>query len=1065
MGYILGLDLGPTSIGWAAIELDDKKEPVKIATLRDKAENGVGFVETPAIGSRIFPAGVDNLNQGQREEPKNKKRREKRSTRRRLRRAGARRKELVDLLVKKGFISGHQAVEKLQLKDPYEIRATAVSEKVELEDIARIFLHFAKRRGFKSNRRQPEDKDAKASEMKQAKERLAQELNGRTLGQFWNEKVAKPKQIPLTAIRNRRGRYQWVAERKQYQDELAAIWQKQAPFYPTILTKDFYDVLSVLLFKQIRFELSNRKKKKIIGTCELIPGKPRCPWANRKAQKFRLLQKVNDLLVNEQPLAREERGKLVEALSIEKEMKFDKIRKLLWGDGGQNKRFNLEYKTNDKIVGNAIDSMLCGGAFFDKKVWLKLDEQQKDAIWDILCEYLDEKIEKQDVERKISEKYGLTFKKGDWRGKLKEPTGYCSYSKEALDKILPGLEEGKNLDEAKKELNKKDHKQTELLPLPTKDNGISIPNPVVRSMLFQLRKVVNLLVKEKGLPDEVVIETIKEIKANKERRQEIIDEQDANQKERENTEKEIRERRGWGDDVEVSGTDILKYRLWKQQDEYCPYSCTKIPPTTLFTRDTEMDHILPYSMSLDNAMDNKVVCFSSANQDKGQNTPISWLGETSERWQKIFDAYNHGAFGFSEGKWERFCTRNEDIADKYMSRRLLQDAAYIAREVREYLYRLYPADKAKQKVRTTKGGITAELRNLWSLNAILRDGEIGPKNREDLRHHAIDAAVVALTNQGQIQRITKKLQQNWPKRPKYAEITEPWDGFGVELAKAIGQVKVSHRVQRKVKGALHQETNYALEKNGKNKDKYITRKALSGITPSFAEQICDDKIREMVLERLAQHDNDPKKAFTDTEPLYLPNEKDPEQPIPIRSVRVWVSSNNMISLKNDIWVEPGSNHHVEVFRAKKVKNVKDRKKYENKLIRKIHTVWEVSQRIENAERQKKTVKNVIITKENPFPEIFEEVEFVMSLSIGEAVLMKNRKGQEVLARAIKMSYGSDRPTAIDILFAELSLTRIEETVNKKTEKAYRITSMAEFEDMVIKKVTIDPLGRIRRAND
>jgi hypothetical protein len=189
------------------------------------------------------------------------------------------------------------------------------------------------------------------------------------------------------------------------------------------------------------------------------------------------------------------------------------------------------------------------------------------------------------------------------------------------------------------------------------------------------------------------------------------------------------------------------------------------------------------------------------------------------------------------------------------------------------------------------------------------------------------------------------------------------------------------------------------------------------------------------------------------------------QPIPIRSVRVWVSSNNMISLKNNIWVEPGSNHHVEIFCVKKVGNIKDKKKYENKLVRKIHTTWEVAQRIESAERQKKIVKNVIITKENPFPEIFEDVEFIMSLSIGETVLMKNRKGQEVLAKVVKMSNGSEQPSGIDILFANLQLSRIEGIVNKSTENAYRIRSMEEFEEMIVRKVTIDPLGRVRRAND
>lgn len=1046
MGYVLGLDLGPTSIGWAALELNENGEPFQIATVTDKDETGETQIRIPAIGARLFPAGVEKLNQGKQEEPKNKTRREKRSIRRRLRRAKARRMGLIDLLIEKGLVANREAIQALQKRDPYEIRAEAIERKIELEEIARIFLHFAKRRGFKSNRRQPESQDAKATEMKLAKERLAKELNGRTLGAFWNDVKAKPSEVPLNAIRNRKGRYQWVAQREQYQDELARIWKIQSAFYPNVLTKDFYDKLSLLLFRQIPFELTTRKKKKIIGACELLAGKPRCPWADRKAQKFRYLQKINDLRVNERPLTIEERQKLADALALRKELRFDDIRKLLWGEAGDDRRFNLEYKTNDKIIGHVIDSILTGPSFFDKKAWLRLDDEQKDSVWKILREFLAENIAKQNVEEQLFEKYGLRFKKDNWTEKLTEPRGYCSYSREALEKILPGLEAGKSLYDAIRDaFSTKGRKESRLLPLPVKENGYSIPNPVVGSMLFQLRKVVNLLIKEKGLPEKIVIETTREIKAGKERRQEIIREQDANQKEREKTKAAIRDMMGWSDEVDISGTDILKYRLWKRQNEFCPFRCSKIPPTILFTRETDLAHILPREMSFDNSMENLVVCYAKENQDMGMNTPISWLGEGSERWETLCDAQRRNAFGFSAEKWERFCTRNEEIAEKYLNRRLLQDTAYIARAVRDYLKSLYPAQDAEQKVRTTKGGVTAELRNLWGLNSILRDGESGPKNRADLRHHAIDAVVVALTNPGQIQRITKKLQQNWPRRSRYAEIAGPWEGFEQDLANAVEQINVSHRVQRKIKGALHGETNYALEKHGKNKGKYITRKSLSDLTIPLAEKICDPTIREMVLRRFAEYDNDPKAAFE--KPLYLPNHIQPDKPMPIRSVRVWKTSRTMLPLNDTVWVEPDNNHHVEIF----IERGRD-----SKCICKVCSMWEAAQRIKN--------KQPIIAKKHPKN---EKAEFFMSLSKGETVFMKGKSGQVGLVRIIGISGDPEDPTKIDIEAKPIHLAdvKLEKEAKNALRKEWRIHTLKRFDRVVLRKVTIDPLGRIRRAND
>ncbi|MEJ5259700.1 MAG: type II CRISPR RNA-guided endonuclease Cas9 [Anaerohalosphaeraceae bacterium] len=1053
MGYILGIDLGPTSIGWAAFDLDENNEPVTISTILDKDEKG-NWIKCPALGARVFPAGVDNLGKGKQESPKNLNRRLKRSLRRRLRRAKARRKAVVELLIKYGLLKDLQHVETIQQVDPYEIRARAASSKVELFEIARIFLHFAKRRGFKSNRRQPLTKEKNSSEMKEAIERLDRELDGKTLGQFWYERRTEN---PRTAIRNRRDQYRWIAQRKHYIDELTRIWTIQAPYYPAVLTKEFYDELTLVLFAQIPFELSNRKKKKIIGTCELITGKPRCPWAERAAQKFRLLQKVNDLLVDGYPLSPRERKVLIELLTVKKELSFDQIREKLWGPEGAKKKFNLQYKTNDKMLGNEIDSLLVSAAFFDKNRWLNLEESHKDEVWRILREFLDEKRTKQQVEAVLANQYGLHFKRDEWPEKLKEPEGYCAYSREALEKILPALEQGKNLYEAVQQAGfSRKMRQLNFLPLPVKENGFSIPNPVVRSVLVQLRKVINLLIKEKGVPTEIVVETAAPMKASKLQRQEILENQAKNQQERDKARQAIREMMGWEPDVDISETDVLKYRLWKSQKEYCPYTCRKIPSYILFTREVEIDHILPYSMSLDNSLENKVVCFASANQDKKQNTPISWLGEHSERWEQICEFHFHNAFGFTDEKWDRFCTRNEEIAEKYQNKRLLQDTAYAARVIRSYLQQLYPPQEAEYRVRTTKGGITAELRNLWGLNAVLRDGGAGPKNREDLRHHAVDAAVVALTKPALIQKITKTLQQNWPQRPSLAPIAEPWEDFRNQLKQAVQSVNISHRVQRKVKGALHQETNYFLEENGLWKGKYITRRQLAKITQEEAERICDPHIRGLVRQRLYEYDGDAAKAFET--PLLLRRNPD----IPIYSVRIWNTLSNPILIRessgetlrpftNKVWVKSEENHHIEFYKAKNAGG-------KTVFLCLPCSMWQAAQRIKN--------KQPIILKRFLSSD-YQNAEFIMSLSKGETVWMKGKSGQVCLVRVTGISGDPENPKKIDMEAKPIHLAdvRLEGEQKNALRREWRLTDLQRFPERILQKVTIDPLGRIRRAND
>jgi len=1027
--YVLGLDLGPSSIGWAVVKTDEKGDFCGLAAIKDSNNN------IPAIGARIFPAGIDNINQGQREEPKNKKRREARSVRRMLRRRRARKLKLLSVLTANKLMPVGDKEREYELnKNPYELRAKALCEKTSLFEVGRVFLHIAKRRGFQSNRRQAE-KDAEAGLVKEAIERLAQEIGDKTLGQFWAAKHPKPGEIPLEAIRNRRSNYHWIAQRQQYRDELNRIWQKQSEFYPKILTNKLKEQISEIIFRQIDFELSNMKKRKVIGTCTLIAGKPRLSMSNRKAQEFRLLQKVNDMKVFRKGREiRFDRQKLYEELMISKDRDFKQIRKLLGLN--EDDRINLEYKKSKKLIGNQIDGMLTGNKFFGKKTWVPLNEQQKEAVWNELQQYLrNSNISAEQIAEKLKNEYGL--KVGDMAAleKLSEPKGNLNFCEEAVNKLLPYMREGKDLYEAIEKANfVKGWTQQNFLPLPSKDNGINISNPIVTTVMFQLRKIVNALVKELGKPGKIVIEFARELKASKDLRKEIVEEQAINQDERERCTQRIREYHRWDEDVQVPATDILKYRLWERQKEFCPYSLIKIGVEKLLSTETEVDHILPYSMSLDNSMNNKVVCFARENQAKGQNTPIDWLGETSERFIKITDAMEKGMFDFDKAKRERFFVHNEEIAEKYTPDRLLQDTSYIAREVRSYLKRLYPASEAEKCVKTTKGGITAELRNIWGLNAILRDGELGPKKRDDLRHHAIDAAVIAITEPGMIKKITDRLQNNWPRRPSRTAVDEPWNGFGLELARAAEKINVSHKVLRKIKGALHKETNYWKEINGKHAGKYITRKELNGnFTNNWAEQICDEEIKRLVKDRLAEYENDAKKAFA--EPLYLPNDKDKQ--IPIRKVRVWQTSSNMMQLRPNIWVEPGSNHHVEVFETK---DKKGELKYEGKLI----SMYEAAQSIKN--------KQPIIQTN-----LGSDKKFFMSLSQNEMILLKLEDGSEVLHRTQKMSQSKE---SISIIFRPHTYGGKLSDYDKPPLIQRRSPST-----LIGRKVVVDPLGRIRWAND
>ncbi len=1054
--YILGLDLGPTSVGWAAILIDKDGNPTGFAQIKNGQES------MPAIGVRIFEAGVENLGQGSQEKPKNLDRRVSRSTRRLLRRKRGRYLRVKKLLQENNIIpTQKESMDLLNQKDPYELRDKAITKQIGLDELGRIILHITRRRGFKSNRKTP-DKDASMGEIKKGINRLKEDSKEKTLGQFW---YAQIQDKPLDPIRNRQGGYHWVAHRDQYIEELRTIYEKQKNYYPTQLTETLYQKLNQTIFFQQTYELSKRKKRKVIGMCSLIKGQRRCSLADRRAQEFRLLQKINDLKIiingKEYPLKKDQHQILYAYLMEHKEAKFDKIRDLL--NLPDDVRFNLHYKTNDKILGNVIDSYFCGKKIFGCKQWKTLEENEKEDIWQYyIKEYLSDHsdLSADELKSYYEKKYGLTVKEAKAFDSFMLPMGNVSYSAKVLDIILPDMRKGMGLYDAIQGKFKKKWRCLKELPLPIKANDFHSTNPIVVSTLHQVRKVVNGLIRELGKPREIVLEMTRDLKANAERRAEIQKDQKHNQDERKSCEKQIRIEFGYDETVAISTRDITKYRLWESQKHLCAYSLKRIELSELFTRNIEIDHIIPESMSLDNTMWNKVVCFAKENQDKGQRTPIDWLGEQSERFQTLMVAIKKGSLGNDTRKWERYSIRAKDITDKYTPERLLRDTSFIATLVRDYLKRLYPHHTADQCVRTTKGGVTAELRNVWDINPILADGAIDKKNRDDLRHHAVDAAVIAVTSVGMIQKVTRAWQQIWPRRP-YASgnIPFPWPSYVDDLLKVVAGINVSHRVQRKVSGALHKDNIYHLETNGPNAGKYTKRQPLNKITRKNAESICDRSLREFIIKHLEDHGNDTIRAFA--EPL-LWHCKDGRE-VMIKSVRCNTDYKSLLKIKENAYVQSDKNHHIEIFRGK----VKGKVEY----FHKVYSIWEVSQQLlkMRGKRSQGETGRAIITRQKPCPDNLEvsDMEFVMSLAKGESILIDDKKveNQQILARVRDFNSGGDSLSSVELNIVGHTLARVEGKIVKDTANAYRLRNINELAKLHVRKVSVDPLGRIRWAND
>jgi CRISPR-associated endonuclease Csn1 len=274
-------------------------------------------------------------------------------------------------------------------------------------------------------------------------------------------------------------------------------------------------------------------------------------------------------------------------------------------------------------------------------------------------------------------------------------------------------------------------------------------------------------------------------------------------------------------------------RMWEELnpnevlDRRCPYCGEPVGMRMLFTGEADIDHIIPYSRSLDDSTGNKVVAHRNCNRVKGNRTPYEKWGHDPGRWEiistQVARLHKSKQWRFGPDAMARVEKDGGFIA------RQLTDTQYLSRLAGRYLSSLYPT-KDDGSVYVIPGRMTAMLRRLWGLNSLLPDHNFvenqhsnAPKNRLDHRHHAIDAAVVAVTTRGLLQEIAHVAGRAEDKDLDrlFEDLPQPWDGFRKELGERLARVTVSHKPDHGRKGVppknrdvtagrLHNDTAYGL---------------------------------------------------------------------------------------------------------------------------------------------------------------------------------------------------------------------------------------------------------------
>ncbi len=869
--YRLGIDMGSTSLGWCALELNEDKEPIDILRM----------------GVRIFDDGRDNKSK----EPLAVTRRVKRSMRRNHDRYLMRREELLKTLKKNGLMSNNESeIQELIKLDPYELRTKALHDKLTLHEIGRAIFHLSKRRGFKSNRKLDRN-DKETGPTKAAISNLKDKLKdyrADTIGEYLyslNAGLNKSQHIKKCSLRFHAGETEKdiFPDRELIEDEFDKIWEKQAEYHTT-MTQELHDKIKDIIFYQRPLKAQPK------GLCifEYKKGEERAMKASPYFQEFRILSEVNNLVLvdmefNKTLLTSEQRSTIIEMLMKQKTAKFMTIRKKILPKAIYDMySFNLEDDKRKELNGNATTIDLSNEKAFGKK-WFSLPiEKQHEIVMLILNDENDLEVEKNLV-NVLQNDYSLSKEQAEYVTNLHLPAGTGNLSIKAIKKILPSLREGLIYSDACNEAGYKHSKPGtgEVfvdgdLPyygklMPTKvmfadpngqlDEEIygRISNPTVHIALNQLRKLVNQLALEIGAPSQIVLELARDLKLNKKQKDDVSKKQTRERKHNEAIALEL-EKLG----IPNNYTNRLRYKLWEDLNKdplkrCCPYSGVQIPQHELFSNRFEIEHILPKSRTYDDSFMNKTISLRGANRIKGERSPYEAFGSSPKgyEWDKIIARANEiqsysKRKRFAKDAMERFEDEGAILA------RMLNDTRYMSKIAREYMTSVAGPDD----VWVIPGKMTAKFRYYWGLNSLLSDS--GKKERTDHRHHSIDALVVALTSRSMIQQYHRAIKRTGDSR-FLEKMPQPFENFVERTQSIVDNIIVSHRpdhgnAERAIRtgkaiGALHDETAYSIfegdwnQKSSKEGQVWITVKKLLTDFKKKAdlEKIKDRRLYEDIL--------------------------------------------------------------------------------------------------------------------------------------------------------------------------------------------------------------------------
>ena len=810
--YRFAFDIGIGSCGWAVV-----------------SENETGNRRIEDAGSRIFDSG-------EKADGKDRKSQERRGFRG-VRRVLRRRKHRKELL--KNYIRY------IQFMSDYEIRCACESpadkvlltkvkgldEKLSKAELLQALLHACNHRGYKDFYEVTETDEAESQEEEDEKinqaaadrlDRSFEESHCRTISEY----ICRYCTIPGTDRIDYRNRFyknenRMIIRRKHVENEVRTILKKQREWYPELTDQKIEKIMGVI-FSQRDFEdgpgdASDKYRRytgflESLGYCRFYPEERRGFRNTALGDVYAAINALSQYRyvhtdIGETKLSQEAAAKMFSYIMKQGSLTRTQAAKLLkplgiaiYGSKDVDKTLAKSFRFLKEMKKIAEKCLVSWESLLSETDLTEYEEGKTSLLNQLgtVCSMYQTPHRKEEELKKLRAKWEqVHFPPAFWNALKRHKfngTSSVSYHHmaDAIEAFLKGDIYGNFQWNKQKQLDEKQESQRERLlsaKVLMQDEDVK-DNPVVLRSINETRKVLNCLIRLYGSPAEIHVEVADDVARSYLERKRIQKMQRDHEKTRDAIKKKIAEILHCAES-EVKGSQIERYKLYMEQEGKCLYSGRELDLEMVLDTQShayEVDHIIPYSLILDNTLANKALVCGNENQAKGQQTPLMYLkGEKKEAFiERVKAEKKRASHPISNKKYDYLMLATlygkeaKEILTGWKSRNI-NDTRYITKYVVGLIKNHLQFAGEKARVFGIRGHITSRFRKEWLGKNTWGSEE---KCRTNYLNHAADAIVLANLSKMDVE-IAMDYEKLRQIRRHYGEMSIQYDHFLNHAAQCI----------------------------------------------------------------------------------------------------------------------------------------------------------------------------------------------------------------------------------------------------------------------------------------